>query len=57
VTKGKMFLLHKNVYFSTVDQHTEENAPSEKSGIPKKRKRGHPRKEQGTLNLLGLGQK
>ncbi len=48
VTKGKMVLLHKNVYFSTVDQHTEENGSGEKSSIPQKGKRGRPRKERGT---------
>ncbi len=36
-----------NKLFLTVDECSEENAPSEKSGIPKKRKRGRPRKEQG----------
>jgi hypothetical protein len=43
-----MIVLHKNVYFSTVDQHTEENGSGEKSSIPQKGKRGRPRKERGT---------
>jgi hypothetical protein len=38
--------------FLTVDECSEENAANEKSGIPQKRKRGRPRKEQGDFNLI-----